>query len=271
MSERPVLPRRFARFPSKCGLGYSSGVTLRLLYLFTGVATALPVVWALGWAVWGAGVSITEYVSLLGSLILVASAAVGSSKRIAAARLALMGAVAVWCFYMPAIVGIASSRLSDQELGLAVVLWTPSTSPLVIEQPRQIPNFPNTRLSARDVQQIKATGLTGELSVYTANDRYGSGKKSHVTLIMQKPVGEAVELREPDATSVVYTQEDHGWRMFPADAPTLKRTIRIAPVPYDPNWPGAYPQSSVLVELSTGGRQGFGVWWRAPQSERRVK
>ena len=252
-------------------LGYSSGVMLRLLYLLTGFATAIPVVWALGWAVWGAGVSITEYVSLLGSLILVTAAAVGSSKRVAAARLALVGALAVWSFYMPGIVGIASSRLTDQELGLAVLLWTPSTSPLVIEQPEQIPNFPNTRLSARDVQQIKATGLTGELSVYTANGRYGSGKKSHVTLIMQKPVGEAVELREPDATSVVYIQEDHGWRLFPPDAPILKRTTRIEPIPYDPNWPGAYPQTSVMVELSTGARQGFGVWWRRPQSERTVK
>jgi hypothetical protein len=29
-----------------------------------------------------------------------------------------------------------------------------------------------------DVQQIEAAGLTGELSVYTANNRYGSGKKA---------------------------------------------------------------------------------------------
>ena len=244
---------------------------LRLLYLFTGAATAIPVVWALGWAVWGAGVSITEYVSLLGSLTLVASAAVNSSRRIFAARLALIGAVAVWSFYMPAIVGFASTRLSDQELGLAVLLWTPSTSPLVIQQPAQSPNIPSTRLPARDVQQIEAVGLTGEISVYSANDRYGSGKKSHVTIVMQRPVTDVVELKEPDATSVVYIQGDHDWRMFPADAPTLKRTIRLEPVPYDPNWPGAYPQTSVMVELSTGARQGFGVWWRTPGAGRTIK
>jgi hypothetical protein len=244
---------------------------LRLLYLFTGAATAIPVVWALGWAVWGAGVSIAEYFSLLGSLILVASATVSSSKRIFAARLALIGAVAVWSFYMPAIVGLASTRLSDQELGLAALLWTPSTSALVIQQPAEIHNIPSTSLSARDVQQIEAAGLTGKLSVYTANDRYGSGKKSHVTIVMQRPVTDVVELKEPDGTSVVYIQGDHDWRMFPADAPTLKRTIRLEPVPYDPNWPGAYPQTSVMVELSTGARQGFGVWWRTPDSGRTVK
>lgn len=244
---------------------------LRLLYLFTGAATAIPVVWALGWAVWGAGVSITEYVSLLGSLILVVSAMVSSSKRAFAARLEIIGAIAVWSFYMPAIWGFATSRLSDQELGLAVLLWNPTTSPLVIQQPAQTPNTPSTRLSAGDVKQIEAAGLRGELSVYTANDRYGSGKKSHGTIVMQRPVTDAVELKEPDATSIVYVQGDHGWRMFPADAPTLKRTIRLEPVPYDPNWPGAYPQTSVMVELSTGARQGFGVWWRTPDSGRTVK
>jgi hypothetical protein len=231
------------RFSFKYALGYSSGVMLRLLYLFTGAATAIPVLWALGWAAWGAGVSLTEYVSLLGSLILVASAAVSSSNRTFAARLALIGAVAVWCFYMPAILGVASARLSDQELGLAVLLWTPANSPLVIQQPAQSPSTPSAKLSARDIEQIEAAGLRGELSVYTANDRYGSGKKSHVTIVMQRPVTDVVELKEPDATSVVYVQGDHGWRMFPAHAPTLKRTIRLEPIAYDPNWPGAYPQT----------------------------
>jgi hypothetical protein len=122
-----------------------------------------------------------------------------------------------------------------------------------------------------DVQQIEAAGLTGELSIYTANNRYGSGKKSHVSIVMQRPVTDVVELKEPDASSVVYVQGDHGWRMFPADAPTLKRTIRLEPLPYDSSRPGTYPQTSVMVELSMGARQGFGVWWRTPDSGRTVK
>jgi hypothetical protein len=202
-------------------------VRLRLLYLFTGIATAIPVVWELGWAVWGAGVSITEYFSLLGSLILITSAAVKPSKPAIAARLALTGAAAVWSFYMPAIAGFASTRMSDQELGLALLLWTPSTAPLAIQQPAEIPNIPSTKLSAIYLQQIEAADLKGELSVYTAGGRYGSGKKSHVTIIIQRPVAEVVELKEPDATNVVYIQGAHDWRMWPPDAPTLKRTIRL--------------------------------------------
>jgi hypothetical protein len=244
---------------------------LGLLYLFTGIATAVPVVWALAWAVWGAGVSITEYLSLLGSLILVASAAISSSKRIIASRLALIGTAAVWSFYMPALVALAASRLTNQELGLAVLLWTPSSSPLVVQQQRQTANVPSSWLSAEYIEQIKAAGVGGELFVYTANDRYGSGKKSHVTIIMQKPVDGVIKLKEPDAASVVYIQGDHEWRMFPPDAPTLKRTIRLEPIPFDANSPRAFPQTFIMVELSTGGSQGFGVWWGARESGRAVK
>ena len=130
---------------------------------------------------------------------------------------------------------------------------------------------PRYEVVCGDIQQIKAAGVTGELSVYAANGHYGSGKKSHAIIIMQRPVAGAIELKEPDATSVVYIQGDHDWRIFPPDAHTLKRTIPLEPVAYDPNWPGAYPQTSVTVELSTGARQGFGVSWRTLESRRTVK
>ena len=220
-----------------------------LLYLLTGIATAIPVVWALGWAVWGAGTSPTEYLSLFGSLILVLSALISLANRRSAARLALLGVFAIWSFYLPTIVGVVKSPLSDQELGLSVLLWTPSASPLTIQEQTQI------RLSPIEIQQIKDTGITGALSTYTANGRFGSGKKSHVTLIMQRPVNQPIELKEPDATRVVYVQYGKGWKIFPPDARTLERTIRIEPEAGDPT------QTSVMVGLASGSRQGFGVWW----------
>jgi hypothetical protein len=237
----------------------------RLLYLLTGVATAIPVIWALGWAVWGAGISVTEYLSLLGSLVLVASAAVNGSRQRLSARLALFGAMAIWSFYLPGMVGIVLSRLSDQELGLSVLLWTPSASPLTIVQPGQIPNFTDMRLTETEVRQIKQTGLTGTLSVRASNSKYGSGKKSHVILILQRPVSEVIDLKEPDATSIVYIQDRNQWKMFPMNARTLKRTIRIEPLADDPH------QTSVMVELSTGARQGFGVWWPETELENRTR
>jgi hypothetical protein len=227
----------------------------RLLYVLTGLVTAIPVVWALGWAVWGAGVSVAEYLSLLGSLLLVASGVAGHSRRRVAARVALVSTAAIWSFYLPGIAGVVKSVATNQELSLTVLLWTPSASPLVIEQWKQIPGAPDTSLSPADISQIESTGISGTVSVYTANGKYGKGKQSRVILIMQAPVSGPVELKEPDATSIVYLQEDSRWSQFPPNAPTLSRRIRIAPQWDDPR------QSSVMVELSTGSAQGFGVWW----------
>jgi hypothetical protein len=235
-------------------------MVLLLLYLATGIATAIPVVWALGWAVWGAGTSLTEYLSLFGSLILVVSAFVNLSNRRGAARLALVGVSAIWSFYLPGIVGIVRIRLTDQELGLSVLLWEPAVAPLVIHEPEQVPNFPNMRLSADEVRQIKRTGITGAVLTHSANNRYGSGKKSHVILIMQRPVEKTVELQEPDSCSVVYVQDAGGWRMFPPNARTLERKIRIQPDTQNPE------QSLLEVELATGATQGFGILWPQPSS-----
>jgi hypothetical protein len=120
-------------------------------------------------------------------------------------------------------------------------------------------------LSPADIQQIKDTGISGTVSVYAANGSYGRGKESRVILIMQGPVHGPAELREPDATSIVYLQEGPKWKMFPPNGHTLKRTIRIEPQWDDPN------QSSVMVELSTGSARGFGVWWttEAPRERNR--
>ena len=237
---------------------------VRLLYFVTGIATAIPVVLALGWAVWGAPTSPLEYLALLGSLVLVISASIPSTKRRLAARVALVGALAVWSFCLPAMVGIAKARLTDQELNLTVLQWTPSPSPLVIEEQRQIPGFPNMKLSSAQIQQVKQTGITGIVKSASASV-HGSGSKSYVTLIMQHPVREPIALKEPDATSIVYVQEGDAWRMYPPNASTLQRTIRIEPMRDDPH------QSSVMVELATGALQGSGVWWPKPNPENPAK
>lgn len=226
----------------------------RALYVLTGIATTIPVVWALGWSVWGAGVSITEYLSLLGSLLLVVLGIAGPSRHRVAGRVALLSTAGIWSFYLPGIVGVVRSTVTNQELSLAVLLWTPTASPLVIERWQQTPGAPDMSLSAGDIQQIKSTGISGIVSVY-ANGKYGKGKHSRAILIMREPVREAVQLKEPNATNVIYIQDGAGWRQVPPNAPTLNRTIRIAPQWDDPQ------QTSVMVELSTGAAQGFGVSW----------
>ena len=228
---------------------------VRALYVLTGIATTIPVVWALGWSVWGAGVSITECLSLLGSLLLVVLGIAGPSRRRVAGRVALLSTTGIWSFYLPGIVGVVRSNVTNQELSLAVLRWTPTAAPLVIENWQQTPGAPDMTLSAVDIQQIKNTGISGIVSLYAANGKYGKGKHSRAILIMREPVRKAIQFNEPNATSVIYIYDGAGWRQVPPNAPTLNRTIRIEPQWDDPQ------KTSVMVELSTGASQGFGVWW----------
>jgi hypothetical protein len=236
-----------------------------LLYLSTGIISAVPVLYALSWAVWGSPVSPAEFISLLGSLLFVIAAFTSRSNRRLAARRASVAAIAVWSFYLPAIASTAKSHLSDQELTLSVYLWTSAASPLAIRQPDLTSNRPDMASSPTEIQQIEKTGITGSISVFNTPTsrftRYGSGKKSHVTLIIQRPVTRPVELREPDATNVVYVQQADGWKMFPPNAHTLERTIRLEPLSDVPD------QTDLTVELADGSREGFGVWWPDARSK----
>ena len=229
-----------------------------ILYLLTGIATAVPIIYALKWAVWGAPIILTEYVSLLGSVALVVSAFISLTERRIAARIALISVLAVWSFYFPAISGVARMKLTDQRLALHVVKWLPSSQPLEVTDPIG-KSRPNARLSAADIERLKSAGVTGKVEIFSF-DNYGNGsKQSAAIVVIQNPVTAPVELPEPNATAIVYVQHADGWRLYPADAPTLKRTIRIQPIREDPK------QSELAVELSSGARQGFGIWW--PKSE----
>lgn len=202
----------------------------------------------LSWVVWGAAPVPLEFVSLFGSLALVAAAFITRSNRRKAGRVAFIAALASGSFFIQAFVTTAHIRESGQKLTLSVFLWKPSSSVLTIREPR------NRTPSEADIRQIRTAKITGTVSLFNIN-RFGSGTASSVVLIMQRPVARRVELPEPDATDVVYVQEAAGWKMFPAGAHTLQRKIRIEPIPGLPN------ESSLSVELADGSGAGFGVWW----------
>lgn len=48
----------------------------------------------------------------------------------------------------------------------------------------------------------------------------------------QRPVLEAVELPQPRRTAVIYLQDEHGWRAYPQDVPTISRGIHLSPAPH---------------------------------------
>lgn len=80
------------------------------LYLGTAIATGFHVYTLLSLAVYGAAFSPLELVSLLGSVLLLIAASVSLFRPQLAARIALIAALAIWCFYGPAIVNQIRGR-----------------------------------------------------------------------------------------------------------------------------------------------------------------
>jgi len=83
-----------------------------LLYFATAVVTGCHLYTLLALAVYGAPFNPLELVSIFGSLCLLIAAYVSLFKPYAAARLALVAALAIWCFYGPAIAKIVRTRLA---------------------------------------------------------------------------------------------------------------------------------------------------------------
>ncbi len=225
-----------------------------VLYLVTAILTAAPVLYALSWAVWGAPIFLSEYVSLAGSLLLGISAFVSLAERRIAGRIALAGVFAIWSFYLPAITAVVRAKVNDQRLTLYVLRWMPSSEQLTVSDSIG-KSHPETRLTDADIEQVKQAGVKGAVMKFWMNN-YGNGRKSsRAIIVIQSPVSVPVDLPEPDGATVVYVQRGNTWQKYPANAPILKRTIRIEAILDDPK------QTMVRVELSDGSTSGSGVWW----------
>ncbi len=73
-----------------------------LLYLIAGVLTGFQVYALVALGAYGAPVSPLELLSLFGSLVLIVTAYVSLWNPRLAARVALLAALLIWCFYAPA-------------------------------------------------------------------------------------------------------------------------------------------------------------------------
>jgi hypothetical protein len=84
------------------------------LYFVASVVTGFHVYTLLALTVYGAPSNPLELVSLLGSLCLLIAAYVSLFKPYAAARLALIASLAIWCFYGPAVAKPIRLKLHEQ-------------------------------------------------------------------------------------------------------------------------------------------------------------
>ena len=82
------------------------------LYLIAGGLTGFQVYSLAALAAYGAPLSPLEYLSLLGSLAMIVAAYLSLFKPRAAARLALVAALTIWCFYAPATLNTVRAKLA---------------------------------------------------------------------------------------------------------------------------------------------------------------
>ena len=109
---------------------------------------------------------------------------------------------------------------NDQRLELVFVLWRKGPESLTIQGPF------DDKFMAAELAQMKAAGLTGQLTVVQVSE-HGTGRRSRAVIVMHRRPDSSTELLQPDGTNVLYLQQEELWVKYPPTAPTLQRTIRL--------------------------------------------
>lgn len=242
-----------------------------LLYLLSGLATGWQVLRAVRWAVWGRPVHPLEVVSLLGSLILIVAAVTSPFRPRRAAWLALVGALACWTFYVPALVQTYELAKTDQDVEVVFVQWTPRPGRLEVVGDRA------SHLSTAERAQLQGLGVSGTLRVVEdglfgfSGERFyqlpvgtetGKPRRGRVVVVMKRQLETPVDLPQPHGGEVIYVQGDKDWTRFPATGPELKRTVRLEVARHTAT------HTWYSVELANGGRSGGTAYvWELPGQE----
>jgi hypothetical protein len=75
---------------------------------------------------------------------------------------------------------------------------------------------------------LREAGIVGELRV-KAWSRQGKGSRAVMYVVLDRPVTERHVLRQPDGGAIVYVQEEHGFRSYPANADLSEKVVEIVP------------------------------------------
>jgi hypothetical protein len=137
------------------------------------------------------------------------------------------------------------SRLTNsREIEIVTVKWTSGPQPLL-----NVAILGN-QLSASDLDRLKSIGLSGQVE-FASSGIFGEGKHGKAIIVMTEHLTHPVSLAQPDGSEVVYLQTPEGWKMYPANAATLKRNIQLWPDEREPARVTRY-----AVENADGSRQG---------------
>jgi hypothetical protein len=239
-----ALARKLAQRPIWIGvvIGATGGVGVGFLWTLANALHLGP--WFGAWSVpvllcWTTG----------GALSLVAAA----TTRLAAPRWRIVVESGAYLFvamvaffvYRPAIVHLQH----DQHLTLVYGRIRLSNAELAIDDSRDL-LIPGER----EMLALAAIGGSVELiGGYAANTT--EQPRARVLVLLRRPVDRVYRLLEPDKTTVLYIQENSGFRRFPPDAKVLPdRAVEVYPA--DPN------ETRYWVEHAGGARSGgSGIQW----------
>lgn len=120
-----------------------------------------------------------------------------------------------------------------QELQFVCLTWQHTPEPIHCTTPAASPpGASDSCLSSAEVQELRAAGLTGNLSLSVSSTQRSKGPHARVTLLFDRPVTSEQDLQQPFATDIVYVQTPGPtWRMFPRTAPLLHQFLILKPQP----------------------------------------
>lgn len=221
-----------------------------VLYLLAGLGTGFSALRRLLWVVWGAPIHPVPLLAFAGSLTLIGAAVISLTRPRLAARLALLATVPIWSFYVVALVSPFETITGDipdkpdPTMDVLFVQWKPGPEPLKVTS-----CWPEDGLTNEELDQLKATGLRGRLTIVTHSPP-ATDKRNRAVVVMHRQLDSAVELFQPDRTTVIYVQEGSDWRKIPFGARTARQMISLEIATHTPAHTWYY------VTLMNGAREG---------------
>lgn len=178
---------------------------------------------------------------------MVAAAGIGLRNRVGAIEFAVV--VLICTIAATGIRPFHAWLLQDQSLEVVFVQWTTSGDGLSVKGIPPMSGISETKLSKAEVEYLESIGLKGSLKIVGSSE-HGRGKHSRAVIVMQYQSALPHELAQPDGVEVVYVLVGNEWKLYPPNARTLRRSIRLEP---DKRNPGA---TRYMVELADGSAQG---------------
>jgi hypothetical protein len=113
--------------------------------------------------------------------------------------------VVLWLGYSP----LVAAMRRDQHLTVTFARFTPTSSGMVVEDPRG--------LASKDEKNLlRQTDLSGRVRIEGAHAANTvQSPLARVLVVASGPIRSRVRLHQPDRTAVVYIQTPEGFRMFP--------------------------------------------------------